>query len=169
MIETGTFKAWMAGLVFMAALGCAGHACAENPAGSVNVVEKKATLELVKSDLEAKLGLTQEQKDKIATIRQDFKFKQLAIKNALNARNEALRQELDGDVPARAKADVIVSEIKALQAQLVDNRVDIVFKLRAVYAPRQIKLIKEHLEQQRKAIVVRKSVKKAKKTAVEQK
>jgi Spy/CpxP family protein refolding chaperone len=115
------------------------------------------------------LGLTPEQKSKIKVIRDEFRTRQMAIKNALNAKHEALRQELDGDVPVRAKAEPIVVEIKALQAQLIDNRVDVVFKLREIYSPKQIKMIKEHAAQQRKAMSIKKSGKKAKKAFLKQK
>jgi hypothetical protein len=93
----------------------------------------------------------------------------MAIKNALNAKYEALRQELDGDVPVRAKAEPIVVEIKALQAQSIDNRVDVVFKLREIYNPKQIKMIKEHAAQQRKAMAVKKQGNKGKKTLIKRK
>ena len=138
-------------------------------AGGENVVERKTSLEAVKSDLEEGLGLTAEQKEKVAAIREDFKSKQLAIKNALNAKHEALRQELDGEAPVRAKVDPIIVEIKALQGQLMDNRVDVVFKLREIYTPQQIKMIKEHLEQQRKAMAVRNQGKKGKKSLIKRK
>jgi Spy/CpxP family protein refolding chaperone len=160
------FKVGMAGLCMIVVLGRAQEVFAAN---NVSVIEKKTTLESVKSDLEEGLGLTPEQKEKIRTIREEFKSRQLAIKNALNAKNEALRQELDGDKPVRAKAEPIVVEIKALQGQLTDNRVDVVFKLREIYTPKQIKLIKERSEQQRKALVVKKKGNKGKKTLMKRK
>ena len=166
MNVSAAFKMGMAG-VFM--MGFVMRSTGVGAAEAANVIEKKTSLESVKSDLEQGLGLTPEQKDKIAVIRQDFKAKQLAIKNALNAKHEALRQELDGDAPARSKVEPIVAEIKALQGQLMDNRVDIVFKLREIYTSEQIKTIKERSEQQRKAMIIRKQGKKGKKTLMRRK
>jgi Spy/CpxP family protein refolding chaperone len=137
--------------------------------GAADIVEKKTQLEAVKSDLEDGLGLTLEQKNKIRTIREEFQTRQVSIKNALNAKHEALRQELDADVPVRVKVQPIVIEIKALQGQLTDNRVDVVFKLREIYTPQQIKIIKERLEQQRKAIGLKKKGKKGKKILIKRK
>ena len=163
MKMTGAFRSCMAGLYLVAGAGWAGAVFAAGAPGTVNVIEKKTSLESVKSDLEEGLGLTPEQKNKIRTIRDEFKAKQLAIKNALNAKHEALRQELDGEVPVRAKVEPIVVEIKSLQGQLIDNRVEVVFKLREIYSPKQIKIIKVRAEQQRKAMAVKKQGKKGKK------
>ncbi len=163
MTVTGALKISMAGVLLMVLTGSSAEVCAAAAAGNVTVVERKTTLESVKSDLEDGLGLTLEQKNKIRTIREEFKARQQAIKNGINAKNEALRQELDGDSPARARAEPIVVEIKALQGQLTDNRVDVVFKLREIYSPKQIKMIKERMEQQRKAIKAKKKSKKGKK------
>ncbi len=169
MKMTGAFKLCVSVMFVAAAMGWAGGVMAASASGTVNVVEKKASLESVKSDLEDGLGLTPEQKSKIKAIRDEFKSRQMAIKNALNAKHEVLRQELDGDAPVRAKVEPIVIEIKALQAQLIDNRVDVVFKLREIYTLKQIKKIKEHAAQQRKAMSVKKSGKKAKKAVLKQK
>jgi len=135
-------------------------------ATTTQVVEKKARLESVRPDFDEGLGLSLEQKKKIIMIREEFRARQLAIKNALNAKYEALRQELDGDVPARSKVEPVVVEIKALQAQLTDNRVDVVFKLREIYTSKQIKLIKERSQQQRKAAAPKKQGKNVKKTLI---
>ena len=166
---TGALRSCMAGLCAVAVTGWAGAVFAASGTGTVNVIEKKTSLEAVKSDLEEGLGLTLEQKNKISAIRDEFRSRQTAIKNALNAKHEALRQELDGDVPSRTKVEPIVVEIKALQGQLIDNRVDVVFKLREIYTPKQIKLIKEHAEQQRKAMAVKKQGNKGKKTPMKRK
>ena len=136
--------------------GKSGKAGPSAAAASVNLVEKKTALESVKSDLEDGLGLTQEQRAKIRAVREEFKARQTAIKSALNIKNEALRQELDSDAPVRAKVEPIVAEIASLQGQLVDNRVDVVFKLREIYTPKQIKKLKERLQQQKKAAGARK-------------
>ncbi len=167
MKVTDALKVVVTGVFVVAFTGQGGLAFAGN--AGMNVIERKTVLESVKSDLEDGLGLTPEQKENIAVIRQEFKAKQLAIKNALNAKHEALRQELDGDAPVRAKVEPVLAEIKALQGQLMDNRVDVVFKLREIYTPAQIKMIKERSELQRKALVVKKQGKKTKKTLLKHK
>jgi Spy/CpxP family protein refolding chaperone len=166
---TDAFKLCLTGLFAAAVMGSADDVMAANASGIVNVVEKKTTLESVKSDLEDGLGLTVDQKARIKAIRDEFRSRQMAIKNALNAKHEVLRQELDGDTPVRAKVEPIVVEIKALQAQLIDNRVDVVFKLREIYTLKQIKKIKDHASKQRKAMSVQKSGKKTKKSVLKKK
>jgi Spy/CpxP family protein refolding chaperone len=169
MKMTGVFNLCIASFLAAALIGQAGDVLAAKGSGVVTVVEKKASLESVKSDLEDKLGLTREQYNKIKAIRDEFRARQMAIKNALNAKHEALRQELDGDAPARAKVEPVVVEIKALQGQLVDNRVDVVFKLREIYSPRQIKIIKDQAKQQRKTISVKRPSKKKKNAPLKKK
>lgn len=126
-------------------------------------IEKKTSIESVKSDFEDGLGLTPQQREKIGAIRRDFKTRQAAIRDELGLRQEALRQELDGDAPVRAKVDPILAQIKELQGQLMENRVDVVFKLRDVYTSRQIKLIRKRAQQQNKTITSQKQKKNGKK------
>lgn len=167
MAWTGAFKTGLAGLCVTAVMAGAGDVLVAGAQAAV--IEKKTTLESVKSGLEDGLGLTPEQRERIRAIREDFRARQAAIKNALNAKYEALRQELDGDSPARAKANPIVAEIKALQGQLTDNRVDVVFKLREIYTARQIRKIKQRSQEQGKAMAVKKKGKKGKKTLLKKK
>jgi Spy/CpxP family protein refolding chaperone len=169
MQVTDALKLSMAGCCVVFMMGLAGDGLAATGTGTMNVVEKKTSLESVKSDLEEGLGLTSEQKNKIKLVRDEFKARQTAIKKALNIKNEELRQELDGEAPVRAKVQPIVAEIGALQGQLIENRVDVVFKLREIYTPKQIKKIKQRLEQQRKALAVKKPAKKQKKTLLKRK
>ncbi len=129
-------------------------------AGIARAVEKTAIVESVKSDLEVGLGLTVDQKAKIKTIRDEFKVRQQAIKSALSTKNEALRQALDADDLKREKVDAVVTDIKILQGDLVQNRVDVVFKLREIYTPKQIKLIKARLEKNLKEMNSKKTAKK---------
>jgi Spy/CpxP family protein refolding chaperone len=132
-------------------------------AGNAAAAEKTAAIESVQASLEEGLGLTAEQKAKLRTVRDDFKARQQVIRRDLNAKNEALRQGLDAEAMDRAKVDAVAAEIKLLQGQLLDNRVDVVFKLREIYTPEQIKTIKARLEKARKKASTKKSLKKGKK------
>ena len=108
--------------------------------------EPVAAVESVKPDMDQGLGLTAEQKERIRAVRQDYKTRQHEVKKALNARLEALRVELDGDKPVRDKVDLLAAEIKKLQSQLIDNRIDVVFKLRGVYTPAQLMKLKQRMK-----------------------
>ncbi len=120
--------------------------------------ELKASVEsLVVADED--LGLSSEQKNGIKVVRDAFKTSQQVLREDLSRKNEALLQEMDADKPDRAKADAIVVEIKALQGRLVENRVDVVFKLRQIYTPAQMKLMKHRLEERPQAIAPRKALK----------
>ena len=126
--------------------------------------EKVASVEAVPVELEDGLGLTPEQKDKVRAIRSEYKARRSSLTASLNARYEALRKELDAEVVAHDRVDAVVAEIKGIQGQMLDNRVDVVVKLREVYTPAQIKLIKERPRgEPRKGDVLKKGLKKKRK------
>ncbi len=104
--------------------------------------EKVTSVEAVKVDLEDGLGLTPEQRDKVRAVRDEYKARREFLRNELNIRYEALRKELDADAMSRDRVDARAAEIKTIQGQLIDNRVDVVVKLRAVYTPEQLRMIK---------------------------
>jgi len=132
---------------------------------TVMAAEKTTVVEAVKSDVADGLGLSADQKERIRAVREEYRARQQELKRALSLKNEALRQELDGDVPVRANIEAVVAQIKSIQGQITDNYVDVVLKLREVYTVKQIKRIKQRLEQQRKAAVGNKRGKKAKRPA----
>ena len=90
--------------------------------GNIHAAEKTVSIEVVNADLEEGLGLTLEQKEKLKLVREAFKARQQEIRRALNIKNEALRQGLDADDPARAKVDAVAAEIKLLQGLLESSR-----------------------------------------------
>jgi Spy/CpxP family protein refolding chaperone len=132
-------------------------------AGVAAAAEKVTSVEAVQVDLEDGLGLTQEQKDKVRAVRDEYRSRRELLRNELNARYEALRKELDADTVVREKVDPMVAEIKTIQGQLIDNRVDVVLKLRAVYTPEQLRLIKERPQGAEKKSAVKKGAKKVRK------
>ncbi len=132
---------------------------------TVMAAEKTTVVEAVKSDVADGLGLSADQKERIRAVREEYRARQQELKRALSLKNEALRQELDGDVPVRANIEAVVAQIKSIQGQITDNYVDVVLKLREVYTVKQIKRIKQRLEQRRKAAVGNKRGKKAKRPA----
>ena len=91
-------------------------------------------------------GLTQEQRDNLKALREEFKVKQQPLREQIRAKHEALRQELDSATPDRAKAEGIAKEIDALQSQATMSRIDEVFKVRGVLTPEQFKKLHEFHE-----------------------
>ncbi len=125
--------------------------------------EPVTAVEAVQVDMDGGLGLTPEQKDKIRAIRDEYKSRRDFLKNELNSRYEFLRKALDADTLTQEKIDPMVAEIKTIQGQMVDNRVDVVIKLRAVYTPEQIRKIKQGAQVIPSKAAVKRPVKKIRK------
>jgi Spy/CpxP family protein refolding chaperone len=98
---------------------------------------------------ENSLGLNDEQRAKMKTIREEFKTRQDVLRNEIKARHEALRQELDAVDPDRGKAEGIVKEISALGQQMSLKRVDMVLTIREILTPEQYKKLRAFHEKKR--------------------
>ena len=99
---------------------------------------------------EKSLGLTEEQRAKMKTLREAGKTQQEALRNDLKAKHEALRQELDAAKPNRGKAEAIVKDISALEEKIGLNRVDMVLKIREILTPEQYQKL-QALHEKKKA------------------
>ncbi|MBF0569238.1 MAG: Spy/CpxP family protein refolding chaperone [Candidatus Omnitrophica bacterium] len=101
-------------------------------------------------EIENKLGLSQEQREKIKAIRKDFRAKQEPLAAQIKEKREALRLELDGDKPDRKKVEALVAEVTKLQGQTMLNHADMVLTLRPVFTPEQYQKLKE-IQKERRA------------------
>ena len=131
--------------------------CGAMPA--VQAAEARTAVESPGAGADDALDLTPEQKVAIKAVRDAFKASQQLVREDLSRKNEALWAEMDADNPDRVKADALAAEIKLLQGRFVENRVDMVFKLRAIYTPAQLKVMKRRLESRLQSSFVRKAVK----------
>ena len=98
---------------------------------------------------EKSLGLNEEQRAKMKTVREEAKAKGEALRNQLKAKHEALGQELDAQKPDRAKAEAIVKELGALEQQMGLDRVDMIFQIRAILTPEQYQKLQALHEKRR--------------------
>jgi Spy/CpxP family protein refolding chaperone len=98
---------------------------------------------------EKSLGLNDEQRARMKTIREEFKAQQEALRNEMKVKHEALRQELDAARPDRGKAEGIVKEISALEQKMGLKRVDMVLTIREMLTPEQYKKLQAFHEKKR--------------------
>ncbi|MBF0486464.1 MAG: Spy/CpxP family protein refolding chaperone [Candidatus Omnitrophica bacterium] len=103
----------------------------------------KTSIQAEADKIADELGLTLEQREKMKALTDDFSAKEKATTAGLKAKRDALKNELDNDVLDKAKVDAIVGEIKALQASLLENRVDQTVKMHQLLTPEQYKKLKE--------------------------
>ena len=118
--------------------------------------ESRTSVESLAPRLDEGLGLTPEQRNRVRAVREEYKAVQQALREDLSRQNEALRAAMDADNADRSTVDALAAQIKEIQGRLVENRVDVVFKLRGIYTPAQVKLIKERLQVRSKEDMVRK-------------
>lgn len=98
---------------------------------------------------ENSLGLSEEQRAKMKTVREEAKAKGEALRSQLKVKHEALGQELDAQKPDRAKAEAIVKELGALEQQMGLDRVDMIFQIRAILTPEQYQKLQALHEKRR--------------------
>jgi Spy/CpxP family protein refolding chaperone len=111
--------------------------------------KSKADEEMAAASVENELSLTQEQKDKLKSMREQLRSKQTAISNDLRSAKSALQKELDSPNPDRKKADNLVATVNKLQSQMLALRVDQVFSMRAIMTPEQYQKLLQLREKRR--------------------
>ncbi len=101
-------------------------------------------------DDEKALGLTPEQRTQMKAVREGAREKHKPLRAQVKAQHDALRKELDGDAPDRAKAEGIVMEISKIEQQLALSRIDQIFEIRKILTPEQDKQLRA-LHEKKKA------------------
>ncbi len=101
--------------------------------------------------IEEAAGISPEQHQKIQVLVRESKEKQRALNESLQEKKAALKDELevDGNID-RKKVDGLVADIKSLQGQMLDNRVEQTIKMREVLTNEQYAKLRE-VHNERKA------------------
>ncbi len=105
--------------------------------------DKTQDVAALREDMEKTIGITPAQKDQMKALREEFQLKQKPLQDAVNGKRLELAQELDGDMPDRARIEKIVNEINTFQSQLIMNNAEIVLRTRALMTPEQLKKVKQ--------------------------
>jgi Spy/CpxP family protein refolding chaperone len=105
--------------------------------------------------VENELSLTQEQKDKLKSLRDNLNTKQNTLREDLRVAKVALQKELDSANPDRKKADNLVAAINKSQTQMLALRVDQVFSMRAILTPEQYGKLIQQREKRRQEMKVK--------------
>ncbi len=105
------------------------------------------------------LGITAEQKNQLKTMREGNKETYKNLKTQMNAKHEAMREELGKDQVDKSKVDAIINDIGELYKQKMQGRVDKVLGMKSVLTPEQNAAMKEKMKTCRKDKGNRKSEK----------
>jgi Spy/CpxP family protein refolding chaperone len=83
------------------------------------------------------LNLTQEQEKKLEENRGVQREELMKLRMAIKEKQTKLQEELKNPALTRATVEPLVSEIKSLQAQLIDHRISGIFAVKEILTPEQ--------------------------------
>ena len=89
------------------------------------------------------LNLNPGQQDQIAKQKSSQKDESQKIKAQLKEKREELRSELDKESSDKVRIDAIISDMKELIAQRIQQRVESILTLKKVLSPEQFKALNE--------------------------
>jgi len=96
------------------------------------------------------LNLTPEQKKKLEENRKAQGEERNRLREAVKEKHGKLQQELNRPDVTRAAVEPLVKELKSLDAQLVDNRINGIFAVKAILTPEQFAQFNQLMEKQMK-------------------
>ncbi len=109
------------------------------------------------------LGLSAEQKEQIKQHREENKGAVKELHQQLKAKRDQLKVELDKPASDEGKISLIVEEIKALEGQMIEYRVDRILEMKEILTPEQYQKLQEKKESRKKEWMKNKSGRKFKK------
>ena len=112
-------------------------------------------LERAGQDPEKGLGLSEEQRTQMKALREASRAKMDELRAQIKVKSEALGQEMESPQADQAKAQSIVKEINALQAEMTSARVENLFKVKAILTPEQFAKFQENHKKNRGKIKAR--------------
>ena len=98
---------------------------------------KKGNPEAKFEEMNTKLGLTAEQQAKMKAQRETSRVASEELRKKVKESREKLRIELEKSTTTLESVQPLVTEIKNLESQLIDARVQQVFALKAILTPEQ--------------------------------
>ena len=96
------------------------------------------------------LGLSDEQRTQMKALRTETRGKMEALRADIKSKRQALGQEMESVNPDRAKVDALLKDVSALEVQIGQDRIDNIFKVKAILTPEQFKKLSE-IREKRKA------------------
>jgi Spy/CpxP family protein refolding chaperone len=95
------------------------------------------------------LNLTQEQQTKLAENRKAQRQEMITLRSTIKDKQTKLQQELKDPAVTKAAVTPLVNDIKSLQAQLIDNRINGIFAVKEILTPEQFAKFQQMAEKHR--------------------
>lgn len=102
-----------------------------------------------KESIYKELNLTPEQQKTLEANRKAQYERTSQIRATMMEKEKQLQQTLKDPAVTRAKVEPLVSEIKSLQAQLIDQRVNGIFAVKEILSPEQISKLTQLMEKRK--------------------
>ena|GEM_PF-6986724 len=99
--------------------------------------QKRADNEARFDAIADKLGLTDEQKEKIKVLRQSQRQQLETLMQAMKTKQQEIRSALDNSSATRESIAPLAAEIKNIHAQLVDLRINNIFAIKEMLSAEQ--------------------------------
>lgn len=93
----------------------------------------------IREKVEQEIGMTQEQRNKVKTLRQENRSKMRKIRQELREKRQELKEEFQKDNLSEPAIYRLAVDVKELTGQLVDQRVENVIEARKVLTAEQFK------------------------------
>lgn len=100
----------------------------------------------VKEAIHKKLGLTPEQQQKLEENRKAQTEAMKKLHEGMKQQREKLQEALKSPEATRASVEPIIAEMKSLQAQLIDQRMNGIFAAKSILTPEQFAKFTEMTE-----------------------
>jgi Spy/CpxP family protein refolding chaperone len=109
---------------------------AQNSSGSDGFSQKRHPEQRIR-EIYSQLNLTDDQKKQLETNKQEHRAKMESARQEIKVDKEALRQDLMESQLDRPKINRIHDQIKSLQSQMEDDKLNSILAIRAILTPEQ--------------------------------
>ena len=104
-----------------------------------------------KESIFKELNLTPEQKQKLEDNRKAQREEMAKLREAIKEKRLKLQEKLNDPAVTRSSVEPLISEIKIIQAELIDHRINGIFAVKAILTPEQFAKFNQLMEKQMKS------------------
>jgi Spy/CpxP family protein refolding chaperone len=102
-----------------------------------------------KGEIFKELNLTAEQDKKLQENRLTERQEMMGLRNSMKEKQEQLQKVLEDSNTTKATVEPLAAEIKALQGQLVDHRINAIFAVKEILTPEQFAKFQQIMEKKK--------------------
>jgi len=116
---------------------------------TVNTPQDAAKKEARFNKMSEELQLTPQQKEQLTKEREEFASRSKDLREKIQTARTGLKAELEKPAPDKAKVNSLVTEIKNMVGQQIQNRVDKVMAMKQILTPEQFNKMKAPMKERK--------------------